>query len=486
MDLRLEIFQADLLSKLLIQVLENLIRTKQCLKVVTLKLCLTIFFGIGLCSIAQADNWRGSIRSKVQTDNRYDRDGDYTAEAWGDFTYDNKDYALAGRFAGVSRASTDIYGNTFKFYQAYLEKSLDTLPLTLRGGRFEKSDSLGLYLLDGGSGLYQFKHQPISLEVYAGRPLRIDHVRSVSGNWVAGIESNIRTQPLLKIGGNGLFLNNADYRLGMQALQRDYDSALDGVISRQFVNEDFDVVNQQVPAGNGETTYRLNGSTRLAGHVWANDKPFELLVQGSYAMDKNRFENVMLESWWDALKNVRIRNYFEAYRPKDPFVTFRDRFYAAYALGQQEVWRGSVEHRYSDKTRYSVGVQYADRDQGYNGYGIQSAINHTLMPGLNLNGQFDYLELSDGESAASVYLSGSQAVNEKLRVGLNLAWRLEDKLLYGENMASGVETEMQYMLQNSIVLKLSGSYINNTNINNEYLGALQLTYYYDRFKPSEP
>jgi hypothetical protein len=53
-------------------------------------------------------------------------------------------------------------------------------------------------------------------------------------------------------------------------------------------------------------------------------------------------------------------------------------------------------------------------------------------------------------------------------------------------MATGVETEVQYMLQNSIILKLTGSYINNTNINNEYLGALQLTYYYDRFKPTAP
>jgi hypothetical protein len=94
--------------------------------------------------------------------------------------------------------------------------------------------------------------------------------------------------------------------------------------------------------------------------------------------------------------------------------------------------------------------------------------------------------LGDGENATSVYVSGAKAVNEKLRVGLNAAWRLEDKLLYGENMATGVETEVQYMLQNSIILKLTGSYINNTNINNEYLGALQLTYYYDRFKPTAP
>ncbi len=460
-------------------------KSKSYSKAILAAVCAGFIF-IGFFSNAQADNWRGSIRSKIQADNRYDRDGDYTAEAWGDFIYANKDYGLNGRFAGVSRFSTDVYSNSLEFYQAYLEKSFDALPVTLRGGRFEKSDSLGLYLVDGASGIYQLPNQSMAIEVYGGRPVRIDHVRSLSGNWVAGVEANVRTKPLMNFGENLLFLDAADYRFGMQALQRDYDVALDGVVTRQFVDQNFDVVEEEFPASDGETTYRLNASSRLAGHIWANDKPFEMFVQGSYAMDKNRFENVLLDSWWDAFKNVRIRNYFEAYRPKEPFVTFRDRFYAAYALGQQEVWRGSVEHRYSDKTRYSAGVQYANRDQGYEGYGVQSAISHTLLPGLNLNGQFDYLELSDGESATSVYLAGSKAINEKLRVGLNAAWRLEDKLLYGENMASGIETEVQYMLQNSIVLRLTGSYVNNTNLNNEYLGALQVTYYYDRFKPTEP
>jgi hypothetical protein len=485
MDLNFKNYRINFQSKAKVPISENLIKSKMGGKRLFWS-GLGFFLLVNVFPVVQADNWRGSIRSKLQTDNRYDRDGDYTAEAWGDFIYDNTDYDVTGRFAGLSRFSTDIYNNKFEFYQAYLEKKFAVIPLTLRGGRFEKSDSLGLYLVDGASGIYQLTNQPLSLEVYAGRPVRIDHVRSVSGNWVAGFESNLKTKPWIKFAGDSFFLDAADYRFGMQALQRDYDDALDGVITRQFINQNFDVVEEQQPASNGETTYRLNASSRLAGYILSNDKPFEMLVQGSYAMDKNRFENVLLESWWDPLKNIRLRNYFEAYRPKDPFVTFRDRFYAAYALGQQEVWRGSVEHRYSDKTRYSVGLQYANRDEGYNGYGVQSAISHTLLPGFNLNGQFDYLELGDGENATSVYVSGAKAVNEKLRVGLNAAWRLEDKLLYGENMATGVETEVQYMLQNSIILKLTGSYINNTNINNEYLGALQLTYYYDRFKPTAP
>jgi hypothetical protein len=439
-----------------------------------------------LSSVALADNWRGSIRSKLQTDNRYDRDGDYTGEVWGDFTYANTDYDVTGRFAGISRLSTDIYSNRFQFYQAYLEKKLDKLPLTLKGGRFEKSDSLGLYLVDGASGTYQFRGQPLSMEFYAGRPVRIDHVRSVKGSWVAGVEEMMRLTPHIAYGGNRVYIDSADIRVGLQVLQREYDSALDPTFTRQFVNQDFDVVEEEVPLDDSQTTYRLNGGLRLAGHLLNNQKPYELFLQGSYAIESERFENIMLDAWWDAYKNVRVRNYFEAYRLRQPFVTFRDRFYAAYALGQQQVWRGMAEHKFNDTMRYSVGVQYANRDEGYNGYGVQSAINYVIRPGLNVNGQVDHLELSNGENATSIYLTGISAFNEKTRVALNLAWRLEDKLLYGENMAKGVETEVQYMLKSSIVLRLSASYIANSAINNEYLGAFQLTYFYDRFQATQP
>jgi hypothetical protein len=103
-------------------------------------------------------------------------------------------------------------------------------------------------------------------------------------------------------------------------------------------------------------TYRYNAATHLAGN-FLGEKPFEIYLKGSYASEKNRLENVLVDGWWDVFKNVRLRNYYEAYRPVQPYVTFRDRFYSAYALGEQEIWRGSVEHRFSSDLRYSAGCK---------------------------------------------------------------------------------------------------------------------------------
>ena len=87
------------------------------------------------------------MRTKLQTDNRYNmEDGDYTGEAWGTLVYSNPNQKLNANFSAVSRLSTDIYRDKQQLYQAFAEKSFEFLPVTLRGGRFEKSDNLGLYL----------------------------------------------------------------------------------------------------------------------------------------------------------------------------------------------------------------------------------------------------------------------------------------------------------------------------------------------------
>lgn len=448
---------------------------------------LAMLVGLPVCT--EADTWKGSIRTKVQTDNRYDNNGDYTGESWGQLFYDNTDLQLKARVSLLGRLSTDIYRQKQQIYQSYLEKEFASLPLVVRGGRFEKSDNLGLYLLDGGQATYSLKDQPITVEVYAGRPLRVDHVRSVFGNYVAGADGMMKLTPEWTFGNHWAYINNLDLKAGFQAAQRDLTEVTDDVLVSQGVDINGDVI-EQLQSGSSQvseiSTYRLNAAARVAGHLLSRDKPMETFIKGSYATDKNQLENAFVDSWWDVVKNVRLRSYYEAYRPKQRFVTFRDRFYSAYALGEQEVWRGSAEHRLNDKIRYSMGGQYANRDKGYDGCGFNGGISYAWIPGVNVSGTVDYLELSSGENAKSLYMSGSQALNAKTRYSLNLALREENKSLYGQNFAKGIETEWQYMFQNDLVLGFKASYIDNTKINNEYLGALQVTYYFDRFQASKP
>jgi hypothetical protein len=185
----------------------------------TKRFCLFLF-AVSTTAFAtdQNDSWRGSVRTKLQTDNRYNmEDGDYTGEVWGTLVYNNPNQKFNANFSAVSRLSTDIYRDRQQFYQAYGEKNFDFLPVTLRGGRFEKSDNLGLYLVDGATAKYQVS-TPLSFEIYGGRPLQVDHVQSLRGNLVAGIESALNLTP--NFSTPWLKVEKTDFRLEMQAVQR--------------------------------------------------------------------------------------------------------------------------------------------------------------------------------------------------------------------------------------------------------------------------
>jgi hypothetical protein len=513
----------------------------------TKRFCLFLFVVSTTNAFAtdQNDSWRGSVRTKLQTDNRYNmEDGDYTGEAWGTLIYNNPNQKFNANFSAISRFSTDIYRDRQQLYQAFAEKSFDFLPVTLRGGRFEKSDNLGLYLVDGATAKYQFS-TPLSVEIYGGRPLQVDHVQSLRGNLVGGIEGALNLAP--NFSTSWLKIEKTDFRLGMQAVQRNehflHDSMqptlpktevkktdaefvvetpeesavnpefnlLTPTFNESLVTENFDVIEtsqlieattvENQPATNANfdvlgmptqtlrkrtlTTYRYNAATHLTGNL-LGEKPFEIYVKGSYASEKSRLENVFVDAWWDVFKNVRLRNYYEAYRPVQPYVTFRDRFYSAYALGEQEIWRGSVEHRFSSDLRYSAGLQVADRKTGYDGYGANASVSYQFKPNITWQGTVDYLELNSGEYATSFYASHTHALDSKNRYSVNLAFRDEKKSLYGQNFATGVETEWQTMIRNNWVLSLKGSYINNSQLQNEYLGAVQMTYYFDYFQAKKP
>ncbi len=451
-----------------------------------------------LCSITtgaladdQQDSWRGSVRTKVQTDNRYSLDGDYTGEMWGQMVYTNPNQQVNGNVSVLSRLSTDIYRDKQEVYQAFAEKKFDRVPLTLRGGRFEKSDNLGLYLVDGAAAKYQLS-QPISVEVYGGRPLRIDHVQSIRGSLVAGVDSLFQFTPHFT--SDALGLDNTDVGVGMQTVERNEISMCQNTNTNTepVVDENFDVVENTTTNASQIhktlTTYRFNSHAHLKGYLLNAQKPFEMYVKGSYASEKSQLENVFVDAWWDVFKDMRLRNYYEAYRPQQYFVTFRDRFNSAYALGEQQIWRGSLEQRYSQRLRYSAGIQVANRDVGERGQGYNANISYQWQPNLTTQATVDYLELNGGDYAASLYLSNTHAIDSKNRYSVNFALREEQKNLYGENVAAGIETEWQTMVKNNWVVALKASYINNTNDNarNEYLGSAQLTYYFDYFQAKKP
>jgi hypothetical protein len=226
------------------------------------------------------------------------------------------------------------------------------------------------------------------------------------------------------------------------------------------------------------------------------------MLSGTYRVDTNALENIWFSGQADFTKEYRWRLNFEEYRPRNPYPTFRERFYTAYALGEQTLLKTSFHHRPVDNLTYYLGMQRATRDArsaavrpdgivssqtlksaatGYGAY-IGAHASLTQWPGTSVSGEFDYLELGP-DGAKSLYFSLAHVPSAEWRVQLNTALRFENKQLYGENQALGGELDVQYMIKNNVILSVAGSHIWNSRTQNEYLGAVQIIYYFDNFKP---
>ncbi len=125
----------------------------------------------------------------------------------------------------------------------------------------------------------------------------------------------------------------------------------------------------------------------------------------------------------------------------------------------------------------------AKREDSTNtGYGVYGGIKIYSWRNLFVSGEFDYLD-SGQDDAKSVYIKAQYSANANLMLKLSTAVRFENKALYGENRAVGLESQCRYRINNHFYVDLNGSYIWNTRLKDEFLSRIQLTYYFDNFQP---
>ncbi|MGZ8218437.1 hypothetical protein [Methylomagnum sp.] len=449
-----------------------------------------------LPAASQAWTWHGSLRAKAQVDNRYTHNAHGFGELWGQAYFDAPEEDLSGALDFVGRTTDFDGGNYGKLYQGFIDKGFAEIDSRVKLGRFQRTDNLGFYLVDGGMLTYAPKGEAWSVEVYGGRPNRIDHVRSVNGEFVGGFEGRTRLTPGWGDAGSFASLDTLDLRGGYQHFENG---------SRQTKATDYPVVGTPAldpnavlngsglgyaipnppPATKQNTRSgvdRVSFAATAAGALRLTPKgKYELSALGTFRADTAQFENVLMNAQWDAYDWMRFRGSYEYYRPREPYLTFREKFYSAYALGEQTLARGRVHLTPIDGFTYYLGGMYATR-QGDDGYGGDIGGSYALTPNLTLLGEFDYLALGP-DNAKSGYASVIHTPDSRLQLRFNSALRYEEKILYGDNRAVGAEGEVRYMLRRDIILNLAGSYIWNTRLRDEYLGAVQVIYYFDPFTP---
>lgn len=424
------------------------------LKVPIVAICLFV----PLNNAYSAWNWNGSLRSKIQADNRYSR---YTgksqvfAEVWGSFeAFDNKSWRTSLDF--VARQSSGRYagykGFKGEIYQLYAEKQIKKWHSKLKGGRFQRSDSLGFYSLDGASWSYQLPDSGVSFNMYGGRPIRQEDVRSVKADWLYGAEVTSQQQ------------------VHWQNALMPIDTWLFRFAFQQFHKQN--------------TSTRLTLANTISGQFQQNYlQAYEVSFMGTLETNTGVFEQVYASFLLDVTKVSRVQLDYALYEPKSPYPTFKEQFYSAYYQGRQDLLRISFNQALTQTFSYHLGGKRAARKSNqFVGYGADLGVKSTYFRDWKLSADFDMLEFGKVYTY-NLYFSTQYSLSVKSLLIVNLAYSLDNSLLYGKNKAAGTELKYRYKLYKTVFLDLAGSYIANSRLNDEYRVGLQATWYFDNFQP---
>jgi hypothetical protein len=403
-------------------------------------------------NVYSAWNWSGVLKSKVQADNRYTRYVDrpqVLGEVWGSFeAFDNDGWRTAIDF--VARESSK-YGFQGDIYQSYAEKQIKEWHSTIKAGRFQRSDSLGFYSLDGASLLYELPEQGLSFSIYGGRPTRQEDVRSVSGDWLYGVD--IMSQQQLNWRNNILPIDIWLLRFGFQQFHDNH------------------------------TSTRLTLANTISGE-FKNDflHAYELSFTSTLETESGVFEQVFMNFMLDITEGSRISINYSLYEPKGFFPTFKERFYSQYYQGRQDLLSLNFDQQLTDTFSYHVGGKRAARKSEHDiGYGFDMGVKSNYFRDLVVTADFDMLEFGKS-STYNMYFSSQYSIGANSLLNLNLAYSWDTSPLYGKNRGAGTELKFRYKLYSDIFLDLAGSYIVNSRLNNEYLVGLQATWYFDNFQ----
>ncbi|MDF1584228.1 MAG: hypothetical protein P1P78_13065 [Methyloprofundus sp.] len=397
-------------------------------------------------------NWSGVLKSKVQADNRYTRYVDNAqvfGEVWGSFeAFDNDGWRTAIDF--VAREGSK-YGFQGDIYQLYAEKKLKDWHSTVKVGRFQRSDSLGFYSLDGASWLYEMPEYGLSFNAYAGRPTRQEDVLSVADDWLYGAEMMSKQQ---------INWRNTILPIDTWLLRFSF---------QQFHDE--------------HTSTRLTLANTISGE-FKHDflHAYELSFMSTLEAGTGVFEEVFTSVMLDITEDSRVRFNYSLYEPKSFYPTFKEKFYSEYYQGRQDLLSLSFNQQLTETFSYHVGSKRAARKSEHDiGYGFDVGVKSSYFRDLVVTADFDMLEFGKS-STYNIYFGHQYSIGAHSLLNLNLAYSWDTSALYGENRGAGTELKYRYKLYSDAFLDLSGSYIVNSRLNDEYLVGLQVTWYFDNFQ----
>ncbi len=403
-----------------------------------------LFTGMAMAGLS------GRVDALMQADNRAFADQGQI-EGRGDLLFTDDTQGLRSGLSLALRRRDGV--NEARLYQLFVEKRLPQTPLSGKQldvslGRLQRADGLGFYTLDGAQ--LRLQGQRLTINAYAGRPGRIEGFRRLDAQALYGADGHY---PLPAQAGMGPGM----LRLGWQRL-----------VDERSVD-------------------RINAGWRAS----AGKASVASLLQGTYLPTERRLENVQAYVEGNVSKKSFMRLRFETYTASHFRLSFRQRFYAHYALNGQMTLSGKWHHRPRHDLSGQLRLRRVWRQTTQGGYankgvGISLDVRGRRPRGQTWGAQFDHLRLHDDQNIG-LYFQFGTALSAQRRSVVSGVVQFQERRLIGSNRVLRLEAQVEQAIRADLYASCFVSFIHNSNLQNEYRAGVRLSYLFDdrglRFAP---
>ena len=311
-------------------------------------------------------------------------------------------------------------------------------------GRFNRSDMLGFYTLDG----LTVKHTGKSWQTgfFAGRPIQIEDYNLIDAGKTYGLDINQQSS----------FINNSTVQhinsyIGWQQLQDD--------VTQNYIHWSF--------LGKGETSAN-------------RPKQIEMFFSGSYLVENASAESINAGAQVFSKELGMARMSYTSWNPEQANLSFKEQFYSVYARGKQSTLQADYSYNYKWNRQLYLRGRKVWREFGNNGYGVTAGFEQKVTANKNTGwqAQWDSLVLKD-DVIHSLYAGINKDLSATFRGQLNTALQYKKNTLTEDNSLIALEAVAQQMLRSNLFVDFNARYIYNDKLKNEYRIGFRLSYRFD-------
>ena len=391
-------------------------------------------------TVVHADLY-GRLDATMQIDNRLD-DPDFEQTVLADIHFDDAKQAFrTGVTLLIRQYEMESEG---QLQQLFFEKRNGAT--TLRFGRIERADGLGLYTLDGGA--IKVRRKEALIELYAGRPGRSEGFAGMSDTsirWRYGV--NLQLNHRL----NWPLLEQLQSRIGLHDQQDDQGHRISR-ISFGLSSE-------------GETGEPLHDRIQLQ-------------LQGNYLPVDGQFENIQARAITVFSDVAEMSWSYQSLQPDASQPTLSGRFYNRYTTGRQRLMQLQYNQRTESRFDWFARWRHVSHDQGSSGYGVTFGADWLQSNGPRWQIEVDTLVLA-GDHVGSIHLQRRAALTDRGQLILSALLQRAVQQRGKENRTAGFEVQFEQRLSSELRLSLSAMQLINSQKDDEYRLALRLSYRFD-------